>query len=303
MPIPSGRTWRCARRGRLHGVARAARLTNRAIRDGLATLFVVLFVVLVARQVYVQIVSAPSHRREAAQSAPALLDANRGRILATDGSVLAQTVDGHARLSAGRGARARLGYVSVRYGTSGLEAAYDRALTPADTTGDPLAQLAEIRCRIPRRSRTSRRAPTSSRRSYPDVQRELFDQLSKHARGAGVVIDPRTRCGARDRQRAELRSERARRELRRHSAPTRIARCSTARSTGSIRPARPSRSLRPARRSTRAPSRWIRTFDDPGLFHDRQLHAAQQRRRSHRVRRRHRPRSRSRATSTSRRSR
>ena len=108
----SGRSdgWR-----RIHG---AARVTNRAIRR-LATFFVVLFAVLVARQAYVQIVLAPSIAVKAGQSAPALLDANRGRILATDGTVLARTVDGQARLPARPGARAAVGYISVRYGPAG----------------------------------------------------------------------------------------------------------------------------------------------------------------------------------------
>jgi cell division protein FtsI/penicillin-binding protein 2 len=69
-------------------------VTNRAIRR-LAAFFVVLFVALVVRQAYVQIVLAPSIAVKAGNPRHALLDANRGRILATDGSVLAQTVDGH----------------------------------------------------------------------------------------------------------------------------------------------------------------------------------------------------------------
>ena len=165
-------------------------MTNRAIRR-LATFFVVLFAVLVARQAYVQIVLAPSIAVKAGNPRHALLDANRGRILATDGSVLAQTVDGHREYALGPALAQVLGYVSVRYGTSGLEAAYDRALTPADTTGDPLTQLAEIAAAFRGASLVSKGADVVTT-IVPDVQRELFDQLSKHDRGAGVVIDPRS---------------------------------------------------------------------------------------------------------------
>jgi penicillin-binding protein A len=147
--------------------------------------------VLVARQAYVQIVLAPSIAVKAGNPRHALLDANRGRILATDGSVLAQTIDGHRAYALGPALAQVLGYVSVRYGTSGLEAAYDRALTPADTTGDPLTQLAEIAAAFRGESLVSKGADVVTT-IVPDVQRELFDQLSKHDRGAGVVIDPRT---------------------------------------------------------------------------------------------------------------
>jgi peptidoglycan glycosyltransferase len=165
-------------------------VTNRAIRR-LAAFFVVLFAVLVARQAYVQIVLAPSIAVKAGNPRHALLDANRGRILATDGSVLAQTIDGHRDYALGPALAQVLGYVSVRYGTSGLESAYDRALTPADSTGDPITQLAAIAAAFRGTSLVTKGADVVTT-IVPDVQRELFAQLSKHERGAGVVIDPRT---------------------------------------------------------------------------------------------------------------
>jgi penicillin-binding protein A len=165
-------------------------VTNRAIRR-LATFFVVLFVALVVRQAYVQIVLAPSIAVKAGNPRHALLDANRGRILATDGSVLAQTIDGHRVYALGPAIAQVLGYVSVRYGTSGLEAAYDRALTPADTTGDPLTQLDEINAAFHGKSLVTKGADVVTT-IVPGVQRDLYDLLSKHARAAGVVLDPRT---------------------------------------------------------------------------------------------------------------
>jgi peptidoglycan glycosyltransferase len=165
-------------------------VTNRAIRR-LAAMFVVLFVALAVRQAYVQIVLAPSIAVKPGNPRHALLDDNRGRILATDGSSLARTVDGRRDYALGAALAQVIGYVSVRYGTSGLEAAYDRALTPADTTGDPLTQLAEIAAAFRGTSLVTKGADVVTT-IVPDVQRELYDRLAKNARGAGVVIDPRT---------------------------------------------------------------------------------------------------------------
>jgi len=165
-------------------------VTNRAIRR-LATFFVVLFAALVARQAYVQIVLAPSIAVKAGNPRHALLDANRGRILATDGTVLAQTVGGRRTYALGESLAQVLGYVSVRYGTSGIEAAYDRALTPADTTGDPLTQLDEIAAAFRGKSLVTKGADVVTT-IVPAVQRELYDRLSEHDRGAGVAIDPRS---------------------------------------------------------------------------------------------------------------
>ena len=101
--IPRVRTWPSRTGEWLYGVARS--MTNRAIRD-LSAFFVLLFAMLAIRQVYVQLVAAPSIARAPANPRHALLDASRGRILATDGTVLAQTVGGKRALSARRAARA-----------------------------------------------------------------------------------------------------------------------------------------------------------------------------------------------------
>jgi len=165
-------------------------VTNRAIRR-LGALFALLFVALAVRQAYVQIVLAPSIAVKPGNPRHALLDANRGRILATDGSVLAQTIDGRRTYALGAALAQVLGYVSVRYGTSGLEAAYDRALTPADTTGDPLTQVDEIAAAFRGQSLVPKGADVVTT-IVPAIQRELYDQLSRYPRAAGVVIDPRS---------------------------------------------------------------------------------------------------------------
>jgi len=68
-------------------------MTNRAIRD-LSRFFVLLFVVLAIRQIYIQLVAAPRIAERPGNPRHALLDAGRGRILATDGTVIAQTLGG-----------------------------------------------------------------------------------------------------------------------------------------------------------------------------------------------------------------
>ncbi len=116
----------------------------------------------------------------------------------------------------------------------------------------------------------SRSAVAWRRRGYHDragdQNERCADQLSQHARGAGVVLDPRTGAVLGDCQRAQLRPQRARCEIPVAQSPTGRARCSIARSTDSIHRVRRFKSLRPVRRSKPAPSRWIRTSKIPAIF-------------------------------------
>ncbi|MGA8534273.1 MAG: penicillin-binding protein 2 [Candidatus Tumulicola sp.] len=165
-------------------------MTNRATRT-LSTIFVLLFVALIARQTYVQLVAASSIAAKPSNPRHALLDAYRGRILATDGTVLAQSAGGARSYPLGAALAQTVGYVSVRYGTSGVEDAFDRALTPPDTTGDPVAQFDEIRAAIGGKSLISRGADVVTT-LVPAVQQQLYDLLSRYPRAAGVVLDPRS---------------------------------------------------------------------------------------------------------------
>jgi peptidoglycan glycosyltransferase len=165
-------------------------MTDRAVAS-LRALFLVLFTALVVRQGWVMLVEGPSIASRPYNPRHALLDAHRGRILATDGTVLAGSSGGHRVYPLGRSLAQTLGYVSARYGTSGIEAAYDRALTPADTTGDPAAQAAEIADAFAGKTAVSYGADVVTT-IVPAIQRELWRQLSAHARGAGIAIDPRT---------------------------------------------------------------------------------------------------------------
>ncbi len=165
-------------------------MTNRAIAR-LAAIFVALFALLALRQAWVQLVQGPAIAAKPYNPRHALLDTRRGRILATDGTVLAATKGTTRTYPMGESLAQTLGYVSSRYGTSGIEDAYDRALTPADTTGDAVAQLQEIAASFQGRSMVSRGADVITT-IVPAIQDELWSRLSRYDRGAGVVLDPRT---------------------------------------------------------------------------------------------------------------
>lgn len=165
-------------------------MTNRAIRD-LSTFFVLLFTLLAARQFYVQIVEAPQISERANNPRHALLDAGRGRILASDGTVLAETINGKRIYPLGAQLAHPIGYDSLRYGTTGIEASFDRALTSPDYSGDPLAQIGALVATL-RGERLTARGADVVTTIVPNVQATLYQSLSQYPRAAGVVLDPST---------------------------------------------------------------------------------------------------------------
>ena len=172
---------------RLHRSA-SGRVDHRAIAR--LNLFVALFLLLALRQAYV-IVAAPSLAARASNPRHGLLDARRGRILATDGTVLAATTAGKRVYPFGASLAHTIGYASSRYGTSGLEDAYDRALTPPETTGDPMTQVQSIVAAFGGKTNDAHGADVVTT-IVPAIQKELYARLSQQTRGAGVVLDPRT---------------------------------------------------------------------------------------------------------------
>jgi penicillin-binding protein A len=165
-------------------------MTDRAVAS-LRTLFLVLFALLAVRQAWVMLIEGPGIAARPYNPRHALLDAHRGRILATDGTVLADSTDGRRLYPMGRSLAQTLGYVSARYGTSGIEAAYDQALTPADTTGDPSAQIQQIADAFEGKTAISYGADVVTT-IVPAIQNELWAELSAYPRAAGIAIDPRT---------------------------------------------------------------------------------------------------------------
>jgi penicillin-binding protein A len=165
-------------------------VTNRAIRD-LSGLFVALFLVLALRQAYVQIVMAPSIAARHTNPRQTLVEIGRGRILASDGTVLAQTVNGKRIYPLGAQLAQTVGYLSRRYGSSGIESAFDRALMPPDSSGDPLAQVQSIVAALQGASTVSSGADVVTT-IVPSVQSVLYNDLSRYGRAAGIVLDPRS---------------------------------------------------------------------------------------------------------------
>ena len=170
-------------------------MTNRGIRE-LAAFFVILFLILAIRQAYVQLVIASAIAQRPSNPRHALLDANRGRIVASDGTVLAQTQGGKREYPLGAQTAALVGYVSQRYGTSGIEAAFDRALR--------LRTPAAIQSRNSNKSRARFAALRDVAAGadivttiVPAIQEELYLGLSRYSRAAGVVLDPQTEPSSR----------------------------------------------------------------------------------------------------------
>jgi len=161
---------------------------NRAI-GRLGRLFGVLFALLALRQLAVQVFPTAAVTGSAHDPRTALLGPYRGSIVARDGSPLAQS-SAHGRVyPLGRSAAHAVGYVSSRYGESGLEAAFDLDLSPHAVPRSPFDQL--LAAFDPRRGKPERGA-TIVTTLDPVVQSVLATELAHYGRAAGVALDPRT---------------------------------------------------------------------------------------------------------------
>ncbi|MDQ2908528.1 MAG: penicillin-binding transpeptidase domain-containing protein [Candidatus Eremiobacteraeota bacterium] len=162
---------------------------NRAI-SRLVRLLVVLYVVLFARQLYVQVIAGPRLSENPHNPRLALLAPYRGSIVARDGTALAYS-NAHGRFYPFGPVLAHvLGYASPRYGTSGLESVFDAALAPRAVGNDPVVQFEQtvrLRPRAP-----ALRGATVVTTIDPALEMTLYDALAVHRRAAGIVLDPRT---------------------------------------------------------------------------------------------------------------
>jgi peptidoglycan glycosyltransferase len=162
---------------------------NRSI-GRLGALFVVLYLVLFARQLFVQLVEAPRLAENVHNPRIALLARYRGKIVARDGTVLAFSTAHGREYPLGRALAHAVGYASAVYGTSGLEAAFDRELSPRLVSNEPLVQIQEL---LGRRSRTPAvPGDTVVTTIDPPVEEALYAGLVAYPRAAGVALDPRT---------------------------------------------------------------------------------------------------------------
>ncbi len=155
--------------------------------------FVVLlcFAVLAVRLWYIEITQGPTISSYPSNPRHVALRAGRGRVLATDGTLLAYSQGGQRLYPFGAELAHSVGYVSARYGASGIEDAYDQALSPPDVSGDPFGQLEEIRAAIEGRA-TILHGDDVVTTIVPAIEEELYRHLARYPRAAGVVLDPHT---------------------------------------------------------------------------------------------------------------
>jgi peptidoglycan glycosyltransferase len=166
--------------------------STRGVNDSIArlvALFALLYLVLAARQAWVQVVDGARLSADPHNPRAALLLPYRGTIVARDGTVLARSTSRGRVYPYGAALAQTLGYVSTRYGTSGLEAAFDKELLAHAAANDPQTQL---RGALGASDTGPRRGATIVTTIEPHVQAALFDALGGYARGAGVALDPRT---------------------------------------------------------------------------------------------------------------
>jgi len=150
--------------------------------------FIVLFAVLALRQIWLQVVVGPKLSANQYNPRHTAIAVGRGSILASDGTPLAITRGRKRAYPQGALVAQAVGYASARYGTAGLEDAYDRVLTAHTDAVDPLSQLAQILAG----KRGAPRGADIVTTLDLTVQGALVTGLSRHARAAGIVLDPRT---------------------------------------------------------------------------------------------------------------
>lgn len=112
----------------------------------------------------------------------------RGSILASDGTPLAVSHGATRVYPQGALLAQPIGYASARYGTSGLEDAFDGVLTAHADAVDPLTQFREI---VTGGAGAPRGADIITTLDL-GIERALVTDLARYARGAGVVLDPRS---------------------------------------------------------------------------------------------------------------
>jgi peptidoglycan glycosyltransferase len=156
----------------------------------LTVLFLLLYAALALRQGWVQVVAGPRIATNAHDPRVALLAPYRGEILARDGTVLARsTAHGAREYPLGPALAQTVGYLSTRYGTSGLESAFDARLSPRPAGNGPADQFRSILAGKPDGAVRGESLITTL---DPEIQTELFEALSAYPRAAGVALDPRS---------------------------------------------------------------------------------------------------------------
>jgi penicillin-binding protein A len=152
------------------------------------TLFLVLFALLALRQLQLALVDAPKLDADTRNPRRADIAAGRGTIVASDGTPLAITRNGRRIYPLGSITAHVIGYASPRYGTAGLEDAFDRVLTAPTGVGGAWSEIASL---LSGGSSAPHGAEIVTTLDL-NVQRVLAKALAQRARAAGIVMDPRT---------------------------------------------------------------------------------------------------------------
>ncbi|HEV8022945.1 MAG TPA: penicillin-binding protein 2 [Candidatus Lustribacter sp.] len=142
---------------------------------------------LAVRQLQIALVDAPRLDADTRNPRRSDIAAGRGTIVARDGTPLAITRDGRRVYPLGSITAHAIGYASTRYGTAGLEDAFDRVLAPQTADAGPWAEFQSLL--------SGRRAAQGAEVVTTldlDVQRALAGALGARARAAGIVMDPRS---------------------------------------------------------------------------------------------------------------
>jgi peptidoglycan glycosyltransferase len=143
---------------------------------------------LAVRQLQIALFDAP--RLDADTRNPRRADnaTGRGTIVARDGTPLALTRNGRRVYPLGTIAAHVIGYASQRYGTAGLEDAFDRVLTASAANAGPATEISSLLGG----GRTAPQGAEIVTTIDLDVQRALAAALGQRARAAGIVMDPRS---------------------------------------------------------------------------------------------------------------
>jgi peptidoglycan glycosyltransferase len=149
---------------------------------------VVLFAILAVRQLWIVLVDGPALATNERNPRRTQISVGRGSIIARDGTPLAVTRAGKRVYPQNTLVAHAVGYASGRYGTSGLEDAFDGVLTAQTSAADAFTQLRDMLGGGHAAPRGSDVVTTLDL----DLQRALVAGLSQYRRAAGVVMDPHT---------------------------------------------------------------------------------------------------------------
>ncbi len=145
---------------------------------------------LFGRQLYVQAIEGPRLAGNIHDPRTALLAAYRGQILARDGTLLAGNRGMTRTYPLGPAFAQVTGYASARYGTAGLENAFDSVLTAHPAASNPVASLMGAFSKTPLPAAIAGSSLVTT--IDPHVQETLAHALAAYPRAAGVALDPRT---------------------------------------------------------------------------------------------------------------